>query len=300
MKIEIAICTWNRAPLLKQTLKRIASASIPEEDTLQVIVINNNSTDNTAQVANSFAGRLPIKVINEPKQGHCFSRNCAIKHARGDLLLWTDDDVVIDEKWIVAYAEAARANQDESFWGGPIVPVFEAGKPKWIAENWDKLSGCFAARDLGDQPISFDHETLPYGANFAIRTDVQKQFPFAEDLGRKKNSVLGEDELQMLRRVLDSGKKGAWVPAAKLDHIIDRPRTTPGYIQRYFVGQGRAIARRGQQWHNDVAALRREARHEHRMYRAKRMFAKSDVWVSHLLRGALAQGQALQLAKSNF
>lgn len=296
MKIEIAICTWNRARLLKQTLESIASSSIPQDDSLQVIVVDNNSTDHTTTVVEAFAGRLPIKIVHEPKQGHCFSRNCAIKHARGDLLLWTDDDVIVDTNWIVGYVEAAKSNPDDTFWGGPIIPVFESGKPKWISENWDKLSGCFAARDLGKQAIAFDQTTLPYGANFAIRTGVQKQFPFAENLGRKKKAVLGEDELQMLRRVLDSDKNGSWVPAAKLEHIIDRPRTTPGYIQRYFVGQGRALAGRGQQWHDDVAALRQEARHEHRMYRAKRMFAKSDVWVSHLLRGALAQGQALQLS----
>ena len=297
MKIEIAICTWNRAVLLKQTLESIASASIPEEDSLQVIVVNNNSTDETAQVAKAFEGRIPVTIVDEPKQGHCYSRNCAINHARGDLLLWTDDDVVIDEKWIVAYATAARSNNDESFWGGPILPVFESGKPKWITENWDKLSGCFAARDLGDQPAKLDHTTLPYGANFAIRTEVQKQFPFAEDLGRSGKSVIGDDELQMLRRVLESGKTGSWLPAAKLEHIIDSPPTTTDYVQRYFVGQGRVMASRGQQWHDDVVDLRREARHEHRMFLAKRMFAKSEVWVSHLLRGALAKGQALQLTK---
>ena len=282
MKIEIAICTWNRARLLKQTLESIAVASIPEEDSKRVIVVNNNSTDDTVNVVRSFESRLSIKIVDEPRQGHCFSRNCAIQNARGDLLLWTDDDVVVGENWILAYSKAAKANTDEVFWGGPIIPVFEAGKPKWISDNWGKLSGCFAARDLGDQSLLFDKATLPYGANFAIRTQVQKQFSFSEDLGRNKRSVLGEDELQMLGRVLAAGEKGSWVPSAKLDHIIDRPRTTPGYVQRYFIGQGRALASRGQQWHEDIDDLRREARHEHRMYRAKRLFAKSDVWVSHL------------------
>ena len=296
MKIEIAICTWNRARLLRQTLESISQAISPPDAEIHVVVVNNNSTDNTPTVVNSFRDKLSIALVDEPKQGHCFSRNRAIACATGDLLLWTDDDVLVHKNWIQAYHDAATNQPENSFWGGPINPVFESGKPKWIEENWDKLSGCFAARDLGDQPKAFDDQTLPYGANFAIRTAIQKQFLFSEELGRQKSSVLGEDELQMLRRVLDAGHSGAWQPGAKLDHVIDRARCTRGYVQRYFIGQGRALVGRGEQWHDDVAELKREARHQQRMYRSKMLFTKSDVWVSHLLRGALAHGQAMQLS----
>ena len=295
MKIEIAICTWNRARLLQQTLESISQAVTPPGAQVHVIVVNNNSTDNTPAVVKSFHDKLSIEIIDEPKQGHCFSRNRAINCASGDMLLWTDDDVLVSKDWIQAYFDAATGQSESSFWGGPINPVFESGKPKWVEENWEKLSGCFAARDLGVHAKPFDTQTLPYGANFAIRTAIQKQFLFSEELGRQKNSVLGEDELQMLRRVLAAGHAGQWQPSAKLDHVIDRTRCTRGYVQRYFIGQGRALVGRDQQWHDDVAELKREARHHQRMYRSKMLFTQSDVWVSHLIRAALAHGQAMQL-----
>ena len=296
MNVEIAICTYNRAGQLKQTLGSLANAVVPDNVQLRVLVVNNNSNDDTDSVVQSFDRReLAVELLRESVQGHAVSRNRAIANCRGELLLWTDDDVLIDREWIAAFVDAARRQPQQSFWGGPIQPVFEPPQPKWISENWTKLSGCFAERDLGDRPRPLGPDELPYGANFAIRTDVQKRFLFDPAWGRRDSSVVGEDELELFRRLLHDQMTGGWVPAARVQHVIDLDRQTEAFVQSYFVGQGQALVRKGDQWTNDVRRLRRESRWERWCYRVKRHFAPSDTWVSHMIRSALAQGQLLAL-----
>ena len=297
MNVEIAICTWNRSRLLHRTLESISLATLPPDVSLRVIVINNNSTDDTTDVVSSFQNQLNVQCIDEPRQGHSISRNRAIRHANGDLLIWTDDDVIVDSNWVAAYVQAARHGTENSFWGGPIIPRFEADEPNWIRENWDMLSGCFAARDLGADTKPLTRQCLPYGANFAIRTPIQKQLLFDEELGRKPTEVYGEDELHLFGRLLDSGNRGAWIPGARLHHVIEAARTTEDYVRRYFVGQGRALAAKGEAWSNDAATLSREAKWETACYRIKRHFTPSETWLSHMIRGALAEGQFLALAR---
>ena len=257
----------------------------------RVIVVNNNCSDNTSEIVARFKDPLNILSLAEAKQGQVFARNTAIDAAAGELLIWLDDDVLVGENWLSSYVAAAKNQNEHCFWGGPITPIFEQACPKWIEANWDKLSGCFAERKLGESEFDFSSDQLPYGANFAIRTKVQKSFPFATQLGRSDKIVLGEDELTLLKNILANGHNGRWLPNAAVDHLIDSSRMTTEYIGSYFQGQGRALVIKGEAWTQDVSHLEQEMKHELRCFSAKRLFAKSEVWLSHLLRGSLAAGQ---------
>lgn len=303
-KVEIAICTWNRAALLEKTIGSLKRLIVPYQIKLRVIVVDNGSTDDTKNVLDSFANdeefnkRHSVLILNESKQGHTHARNRAIDHVDSDLLIWTDDDVVVDAFLVQNYVEFADANSGTSFFGGKIEPDFEVSPDAWITENWDKLKGCFAARDLGDDSVSFSMERLPYGANFAIRTDVQKCFPFDVELGRRGQKVHGEDELEMMRRVLDAGFEGSWVPGATVQHFIDRSRMTELYVREYFVGQGRALVAKGQAWSDSERSLKWRSLRKFMTYRFKRQFAPSEQWVSLMLESSLAAGQAMELGRN--
>lgn len=294
-KVEIAICTWNRAPLLKQTLASVNRLRIPGSTILSVIIVDNNSDDATPDVIDQFVASTESKISviprREPNQGHTFSRNTAIDAATGDLILWTDDDVLLAPDWVERYVVAVERDPQAVFWGSVIKPVFPAGRPAWIDDHWDILQGCFAGRDLGPEPIELNPTRLPYGANFAIRTEVQKKYRFSHDLGRRGNEVLGEDEIDLFRRLLKEGFQGSWVPGAVVEHQIPPERATEAYVYNYFLGQGRALVSKGEPWHHDWAKLKLESRSEYAKYKLKRLFASSQIWVSHLLRSALAQGQ---------
>ena len=298
LKIEIAICTWNRASLLRQTLSRLQSLSIPPSVELKIIVVDNNSNDETEQTVVESSGPIEVGYFQEAQQGHTYARNRAIDIASGDALLWIDDDVNVSDHWLVSYVDAIDRDNEVAFWGGPIEPKFDHVCPKWVAENWFKLKGCFAERDLGPKRIAFSNDVLPYGANFAIRTQMQKQYRFSVNLGRTGNAVVGEDELDLYRRMLNDGEKGAWVPGASVQHIIDSSRTTAQYVADYFTGQGRVLVAKEAGWCKDPAELKKEAAHELFWYRMKRYFTPSDVWVSHLIRGSLAKGQWQALSEA--
>ena len=298
MNVDVAICTWNRADMLRDTLQRLSTTEIPAEIKLRIIVVDNNCTDHTQAVVKEIGNLLQIVSIQESRQGHCFARNAAIEIADSEFLIWIDDDVSVSDNWLHKYVNAFKHDSDQTFWGGSIIPAFHDSKPKWINEQWDKIKGCFAYRDLGDQIVQFTNEVLPYGANFAVRTKIQKQFLFDTDFGRQNGLVVGEDEIDVMKRMIAAGYTGRWVPGATVEHIIDPTRTTEAYIEKYFVGQGRALIARKQGWDVTVEALEKESKHELFCYRMKRYWASSEVWMSHLIRGALAQGQ-LQIRGAN-
>ncbi len=302
-KIDIAVCTWNRADLLKKTLNSIKRLIVPYQVKLRIIVVNNGSTDETAKVLQdftideAFTKRHNILILDESKQGHTYARNKAVEHLDSDLLIWTDDDVLLDAFLLQKYVEFADANKETAFFGGKIEPDFEETPEAWITENWEKLQGCFATRDLGDESVAFAKDRLPYGANFAIRSSVQKQFLFDVKLGRRGQKVNGEDELEMMRRVLDAGFLGRWVPESKVLHFIDGSRMSELYVREYFIGQGRALVNKGEAWSDSVRRLKWRSLLKFMAYRFKRQFASSNEWVSLMLESSLAAGQAMELSE---
>lgn len=282
--------------LLRQTLDSFSRLEIADSLSLRVLIVDNNSTDSTPDVIQSFCGSSfgqshAVVPLTESRQGHTYSRNRVIESADSDLMIWTDDDVLVMPDWVSNYVSSANENPEVTFFGGAIEPKFESKTPAWISDNWEILKGCFAERTFSGE-LELDETRLPFGANFAIRTAVQKEFQFDCELGRRGDEVLGEDELDLFRRLLAKGHRGQWVSGVSLEHIIPKDRASEKYVYDYFVGQGRALVAKGIPWHSDVEKLQAESKSEHRKYKLKRLVSASHVWVSHLVRSALAQGQA--------
>ncbi len=299
-RIDLVVCTWNRADQLKRMLDSVFRLIVPYDCSLRLVVVNNNSTDGTSSVLadiseHKFFNRHQLLVLDETQQGHTHARNKAVEHLDSDLVMWTDDDVCVDANWVASTVADADANRAIGFFGGKILARLEPRKPTWIAENWDLLKGCFAERDLGDQRLVFSESRLPYGANFALRTSIQKQFHFDSSLGRRGDEVLGEDELDLFRRMLKHGWEGRWNPDSVVDHVVDASRINEEYIRRYFVGQGRALVKKGEAWHADKRRLWWESLLHYLNFRFKRQFAASPAWLAQLIRSGLAEGQYAQL-----
>jgi glucosyl-dolichyl phosphate glucuronosyltransferase len=96
MLVTVAICTFNRAESLRRTLALLTTMQVPPRLSLEVVVINNNSSDGTDNVINEFCCQLPLRREFEPRPGHSNARNRAVDVARGDYIIWTDDDVVVN------------------------------------------------------------------------------------------------------------------------------------------------------------------------------------------------------------
>lgn len=295
--IEVAICTWNRAAMLEATVDSIFKTTLPAGWKRRILIVDNNSTDGTSQLIQSLReSSLEIVPLYEPVLGHTHARNRAVDNLQGELVVWTDDDVLVPSQWLEAYIRRAESHAHESFWGAAIEPVFVGGKPAWIEKNWPAVSGCFAARDLGIDSHTFTKECLPYGANFALRTDMQKKYRFDTELGRQEDRVLGEDELEMMRRLLADGHVGSWVPNNPVQHLIPESRASTEYVWRYFVGQGERLGRaeHGSTWKQWVLAKWYAMR-----YRLTQNTTPSPAWFAHLANWGLAQGRLNALRKKS-
>ena len=303
MRVEVGICTWNRAKLLDQTLMSMRALRIPSDVEWELVVVNNHSTDNTEEVIARHEEHLPIRRLWEPTLGKSTALNTAIDAMRGDLILWSDDDVIIDPDWLAEYASAAQRYPDAAFFGGTIEPWFEVDPPPWTTAAWNRISTVYAARDVGDEEFPVDATTLPFGANWAIRTEVQRRFRYDCRLGRVgPNDVRGE-ECAILRQMLADGIKGHWIPQAKLQHFIPKERLTLEYVRQFYygIGQTAALLKRRKKisqtklWLRKAYYRLRVAMYE-MQYRLYRHIASPSRWIKKMSGASYSAGKLASLS----
>ena len=243
--VTIAICTYNRAGSLADTLEHLCRQQDVSTPAWELLLIDNNCTDHTKQVAARFKAHLPLRYLVETNQGLSHGRNRALREARGDLLIYTDDDVRPVPRWLSAYAEACHRYPDAEYFGGRILPWWPEGKPGWVRDiNMPLLAGLFGTYDLGEHNHWYaPGEMHPFGANFALRRSLFERLePFRIDLG-VVGSVPGRgEEAEYFGRVQAAGIRGVYVPEATVLHRVDPGHLTLCYLYRY--GEQKGIASR--------------------------------------------------------
>lgn len=245
MDVTVSICTWNRAALLDGLLCALARVSVPAATSWEVLVVDNASTDDTAQVIDRHRASLPLRSVLEPVAGHSHARNRVVDCAAGDLILWLDADVLVDPGWLSAWSAAARAWPHASYFGGPVEPWYMSAPPRWLVENLDLLSGSLAILQLGDDVRPFAEDETPFGANMAVRREAIRELRFDPRLGLVGEKQIRGEEIELVDRLRARGATGVWVGNAPVKHLVPRQRMTARYVWRYFVGYGRTAVRRG-------------------------------------------------------
>jgi glucosyl-dolichyl phosphate glucuronosyltransferase len=242
----IIICTFNRSCLLDHTLGQLRCLDVPACAEWEILVVNNNSTDDTDAVIQCHSEQLPIRRLWEPRTGKSHAANLAVREAHGDLLLWTDDDVLVDRNWLSSFIQAARANPDASFFGGPIAPWFEIEPPAWITAQLSSIGSCFAIREGFKEPFTpVGPRYLPYGANMATRPHCFDGRPFDVRLGPQGDTEIRGEEEALLHQCLKDGLNGLWVRDAMVQHFIPKERLTERFVWNFYFGYGRTEVRAG-------------------------------------------------------
>lgn len=297
MKITVAICTWNRRELLQKTLSQIAEEVSPPRADWELLVVNNNCTDHTEGVVESFCGKLPIRQVMEHRQGLSFARNAAVSNALGEYILWTDDDVIVDAGWLTAYESAFSRHPEAAFFGGPIHPWFEGTPPRWmVADAWNAISAAFAALDHGGSECEVSSHNLPFGANYAVRSDWQRRFLYDPRFGRRADAAILLEETIVLLAIMQAGGKAWWLPDAQVQHWIPKSRQSLAYLREYYVGYGRTLTRRNS--FQDCSMLfgkprwlLRHALISELAYCLHRLYASPLHWIADLKQASIAWGQ---------
>ena len=295
MDITVAVCTWNRAHLLRRTLESLRRLEVPAGTRWEVLVVDNASTDATPALLNEYRALLPLRVVREARQGTAHARNRAAREAAGAFLLCTDDDVEVDAAWLRAYVDAIAAHPQAELFGGTVLPRFEGRPPRWLRSGWSLVSGAYAARELGTH--GFDLEAciahLPYGPSYAVRTALARRFPCDIGLGPNGAQRNVGDETTALSQMLLAGARGRWVPQARAWHWVSRERQTVAFVAEHFRLAARApLPLQPPARPKSAEKLRRAAaRHRRRYWLARALLRPAPVWLEHLRAAQRARGR---------
>jgi glycosyltransferase involved in cell wall biosynthesis len=246
MDVTILICTYNRAGMLAPTLDSIAAQRRPADVRWEVLVVDNNSTDETKAVVEQRQLAFPtvLRYAFEPRQGKSFALNTGCGLADGAIIAYTDDDVRLPVEWLERAVRPLLDRPDIAYTGGPVRPMWEQPPPSWL-EPCGNLGGTIAVKDHGGSPFIFeDRRKTPLGVNMAVRRElVERAGGFRVDLGRRGGSLLGQEQAEFFYRTRAIGARGLYVPDMVLDHHVPARRLTHNYFRRWWYCKGISQAR---------------------------------------------------------
>jgi len=235
--ISIIIPTYNRANLLPLTMNSFLSQDYPQ-DRYEIIVADNNSTDNTREVATRYFGNSAVIVqyIFEKRQGVHYARNSAAKQASGDILYFTDDDMVADPALLNELVKVFNLFPDVGCATGLILPLFQKEPPAWVRRClWNGYLS-LTERDRPEELIVSKND-LVYSCHQAIRRDV-----FSKAGGFNPENTagvwIGDGETGLNIKIKSLGYKFAYTSKSIIHHIIPNSRTTLKYLIKRIGNQG--------------------------------------------------------------
>jgi len=242
--VTLVICTYDRRDSLSQTLDTVATqrCGLPWE----VLVVDNGSSDGTLGMVAERAPRFPapLRAEREAQRGRSFALNRAIRVARGNILVFTDDDVNLRPGFLAAHT-AIYADPAVAGGGGRILPILPENTPNWLIEMLGERNGGLAGRyDFGDTPHEIDRASsmpLPFGANLSVRTSVVRELGgFRTDLGWGRVLVPGEEN-ELFERIRATGGRIVYQPEAVVEHRLQPSKATLEYLLQYETGYGRSV-----------------------------------------------------------
>lgn len=240
----VAIPTYNGETRLPKVLERLRSQVGTEDISWEILIVDNNSSDNTAKVVEDYQANwlesVPLRYSFEPEQGAAFARQRAVREARGELIGFLDDDNLPNSDWVMqAYTFAQRYPKGGAF-GGQIHGDFEVQPP----ENFKRIQAFLSIREHGSSTHQFDPNNLrlPTAAALVVRKKAWcESVPSRPVLkGRLGNSMLGGEDYEPLLHMHKAGWEIWYNPTLHTYHQIPRQRLERDYLLSLSRGCGLA------------------------------------------------------------
>ena len=232
--VSIVIATRNRAESLRTTIVSIHT-QVRRGPSAEMVVVDNGSSDATQQVLQQMGKKLEIITLYESSPGKSRSLNRALEVVRGELLVFTDDDVTVSNYWIPNLYEASRKYPQAKIFCGPIVPKFPAGAPARLCNHsyFTALFGAFLPK-LEEGPLPMN--LVPFGANFAVRAETAIQQRFRLDLGPSDvNGHMFHEDTDFISRLRKKSGDIIFVPPAYVVHRVTKEQIEhPSLCERAF------------------------------------------------------------------
>lgn len=240
--VSVVLSTYNRADRLPGALEAllVQDGNVPYE----VVVVDNNSSDDTAEVVRRIALSADGRLRNffEPRQGLSHGRNAGITQSRAGIIAFTDDDVRVASNWIVELKRGFDRHPDAGYIGGRVLPQWVSPPPAWLTDaHWAPL----ALQDYGPdvQRTGRERAVCLVGANFAFRKEVfERVGMFSASLGRVKDGIGSTEDHDMQLRVWRAGIHGLYIPSIVVTAEVTPDRLEKKYHRRWHQGHGRHCA----------------------------------------------------------
>lgn len=243
MKITVVICTFNRCESLARALASAACLTVPASVAWEVLVVNNNSTDQTRDVVEEFARRHPgrFRYLFEPRPGKSYALGTGIREALGDVLAFIDDDVTVEPTWL----QNLTGSLHNGNWigaGGRILPRWNSPPPSWLLPDQPWAVAPLAIFDKGPEPGPLYEP--PFGTNMAFYKSVFERYGgFRTDLGPRPGCEIRNEDTEFGRRLLEAGEQIRYEPTAVVYHEVPRGRASKRYFLTWWYDKGRADTR---------------------------------------------------------
>ncbi len=242
--ISVIVCTLNRCNSLVETLESLRAMVVPSHIDWDILVVDNNSTDQTRECVERAARKSPVPVtyLLERKPGLSHARNLGIASTDKTFIAFTDDDVIVGRDWLKTILDTFQMHRADCV-GGKIIPRWPENRPPWLGDN---LLNVLALLDFGDTLFEFEpsrDQRILFGANFAFRRQSLVQAGgFNVKLGKSGEFGGGEDK-EMFEKLRLNGGKAIYNPSIVVLHKVFRDRLEKNYFRKWHYAAGKDRAR---------------------------------------------------------
>ena len=246
MNVTVILCTYNRCRSLAKALASTVALRVPESVEWEVLVVDNNSRDQTCEVVREFCDRYPgrFRYLFEPQPGKSYALNSGIREARGTVLAFMDDDVTVEPSWL-ANLTAPLHGEEWAGAGGRILPEKILSPPRWLSLKGPRgryILAPLALFDVGEHAGQLAEP--PFGTNMAFRKGMfEKHGGFRTDLGPRPGSEIRNEDTEFGARLLAAGERIRYEPSAVVYHSVPEDRVQKKYYLDWWFDKGRANIR---------------------------------------------------------
>jgi glucosyl-dolichyl phosphate glucuronosyltransferase len=235
-KVSIIIPTYNRGPYIRQTIESFLSQDYPA---FELIVCNNKSTDDTANVLKRFQSNPKVKLLFEERQGAHFARNSAAKQAVGEILYFTDDDMIATPNLLSELVTAFELDPKVGIATGRVLPQWMVPPPMWVVRHLS--NSLLSLNNSSENLVISDRDCGVYSCHEAVLKDAF----FATGGFRPDNIAgvwIGDGETGLNQMIISRGYKTAFIGTSVIYHVIPPQRMTQAYLNTRLRNQGNADA----------------------------------------------------------
>lgn len=236
--VSVIVCTFNRARELGDFLNRLESHVLNSNVDTEIVLVDNNSSDETPKVLAAYktCSRVSVITVHEPRQGANHARNTGIRNAHSPVLVFTDDDVDFSDTWLKDFSDYMENHPECQVATGEIIPKFVVPRPDWLRESMLKVYG---QQDYGLAPVDIQFPDFPVEMNMAVRAQLFERYGgFCTAFNRDNKTLMSNDGKYFFYQLAEQKEIVRYIPCARLFHLIPITRITPAWVIRRYFWQG--------------------------------------------------------------